>query len=105
MTKTRDGLEILRRRYIAHDPEFAQVADQYRQRFEIGQQVYDLREAFGLSQEQLAEKAGLTAEDVDALELGDWQEGTFEQLVRLLTALGKQVEIRITDPVQEPVAA
>lgn len=61
----------------------------------IGQAAYDAREAAGLTQEQLAERLGMTAEEIEDLEMGDFAGDALALLHHVAVALGRQVELRL----------
>ncbi|GAA2639843.1 helix-turn-helix domain-containing protein [Streptomyces vastus] len=57
--------------------------------------VYDRRTALGLSQSALGERLGMTADDVEAVELGGLLPVTADLLVRLAVALEVTVDVRV----------
>ena len=72
----------------------------------IAQQVYDLREAASLTQDQLAEQVGTTAKVIDDLEMTDYDDNAIGEAVlmlqRIAKAVGKQIEFRILPLKAEP---
>lgn len=105
-TTTSDALEIIRRRYFS-DPDPAREArmDFYRSEFEVAQMIYDLREAAGLTQKELAALVGTSQSVVSRLEDADYKGHSLQMLHRIARALGKEVHIRITAgaPQRRPV--
>ena len=72
----------------------------------IAQQVYDLREAAALTQDQLAEQVETTAKVIDDLEMTDYDDNAIGEAVlmlqRIAKAVGKQIEFRILPLKAEP---
>ena len=101
---TTDAVEILHYLYFKDDLEMMEMLEAERIKGDIAQQIYDLREAAGLTQEQLAEKVGTTAKVIDDLEMTDYEDSeivhVFLMLRRIAKALNKQVELRIV-PLEE----
>ncbi len=91
--KTTDALEILDRRYppTAEDLELSQ---EFRQSFEIAQQVYDLRTGVGLTQKELAKRVGTTESVISRLENADYNRHSMAMLRRIAAAVGHKVEVR-----------
>ena len=96
---TTDAVEILHHLYIKDDPERLASLEAEELKSKIAQQIYDLREAAGLTQKQLAEKIGTTAKVIDDLEMTDYGDSEIANallmLRRIAKALNKQVEFRI----------
>jgi transcriptional regulator with XRE-family HTH domain len=61
-------------------------------RLRIGQRIIDLRKEQGLSQNQLAQKAGIEQATISRLEKGAFSVGV-DVLAKVLEALGASVEI------------
>ena len=103
---TTSAVEILHHLYFKNDPEMIQMLEAERIKGNIGQQVYDLREAASLTQEQLAEKIGTTAKVIDDLEMTDYDDNAIGNAVLMLQciakAVGKQIEFRIVPLKAEP---
>ncbi|MBM7054839.1 helix-turn-helix domain-containing protein [Streptomyces durocortorensis] len=72
---------------IAEDPEVERRREEISLAFDLGQAVYDRRAALGLSQTELARRAGMTQPQVSKLELG----GTVPT-VPLLARLARAME-------------
>src|SRR5690348_8546638 len=62
----------------------------------FGEQLRHWREAAGLSQEKLAERSGLTAKAISALERGDRQQPRLDTIKRLAEALDLSPEQQAT---------
>jgi transcriptional regulator with XRE-family HTH domain len=80
--------------FIGNDPERIASYQEERIKAEIARQVYDLREAAGLSQEELAELAGTTPTVIDDLEEADYEGDSLSMLVRIATALKKTIHVK-----------
>ena len=61
-------------------------------RLRIGQRIIDLRKEQGLSQNQLAQKAGIEQATISRLEKGAFSVGV-DILAKVLEALGASIEI------------
>ncbi|MFE6729280.1 helix-turn-helix domain-containing protein [Streptomyces californicus] len=76
-------------RGIAEGPEVERLREEISLAFDLGQAVYDRRVALGLSQTELARRAGMTQPQVSKLELG----GTVPT-VPLLARLARAMEAK-----------
>jgi HTH-type transcriptional regulator/antitoxin HipB len=76
-------------------PAAAEAYEQTRLRFELAEAVHTRREALGLSQRQLAERAGMTQPGVARFEAGGTMP-TIPVLQRLAAALGLQLTISLS---------
>jgi transcriptional regulator with XRE-family HTH domain len=96
--RTIDAMEILHHIFLKDDPEMQQMVEVESVKSEIAQQIYDLRETAGLTQAQLAEKVGSTAEVIDNLEETDYEDHELGDAVlmlhRVAKALGKRIEFQ-----------
>lgn len=97
-TRTSDAVEILHRIYFENDSEMMEMLEAERIKGGIAQQIYDLREAAGLTQKQLAEKVGTTEALIDDLEMTDYEDNEIGDAVlmlhRIAKALGKRIEVK-----------
>ncbi len=104
--KTSDAVSILHHLYVKEDPEMQQMLEAERVKSKIARQIYDLRSAAFLTQQQLAEKVSTTIEMIDNLEEADYEDheigDAFLMLQRIAKALDKQVEFRIVPLDVEP---
>jgi ribosome-binding protein aMBF1 (putative translation factor) len=101
--RTRDAVEILRRRVLKNDPERLARVDRYYTDMLVGQAIYDLREAAGLSQAELARMVGTSPSVISRLEDADYHGHSLSMLRRVADALGKRIEFRFVD--KQPVEA
>ena len=96
---TTDAVEILHHLYIKDDPERLASLEAERVKSKIARQVYDLRVAAGLTQQQLAAQVGTTVEMIDNLEETDYEDHQLGDAVlmlqRIAKALDKQVEFQV----------
>lgn len=76
---------------IAEDPEVAKRREEIELAFDLGQAVYDRRSELGISQTELAQRAGMTQPQISKLELG----GTMPTLP-LLARLARAMEASLT---------
>jgi len=91
---TSDAVEILDRRYFAGKPKMMELLEEERANADVARKIYDLREAAGLSQRQLAKLIGTTASVICRLEDSDYEGHSLAMLRRIAAALDKRVEIR-----------
>ncbi|MBF8188426.1 helix-turn-helix transcriptional regulator [Nonomuraea sp. K274] len=75
-----------------NDPEYARFYEEAEAEQRLGQLVYDRRVALGLSQAELAERAGMTQPQVSRLETGGGNI-TVASLGRLAAALDADLTI------------
>ncbi|TMR91644.1 helix-turn-helix domain-containing protein [Nonomuraea basaltis] len=78
-----------------NDPEYARFYEEAEAEQRLGQLVYDRRVALGLSQAELAERAGMTQPQVSRLETGGGNI-TVASLRRLAAALNADLAIGFT---------
>lgn len=76
-------------------PQVVAEREQIRLAHELGQLVYDRRMAMGLTSEMLGVRLGMTADQVEAVELGGMLPLTADLLVRLSTALDVAVDLHV----------
>ncbi|NEC87619.1 helix-turn-helix transcriptional regulator [Streptomyces sp. SID12501] len=76
-------------------PEVVAEREEIRLALVLGQLVYDRRTSLGLSQPALGERLGMTADAVDALEVGGMLPVTADLLVRLAGALDVTVDLHV----------
>jgi DNA-binding XRE family transcriptional regulator len=91
---TSDAVEIMYRRYIEGKPEMIALYEEELANAEVARKIYDLREAAGLTQRQLAKLVGTTASVICRLEDADYEGHSLAMLRRIAEALDKRVEIR-----------
>ncbi len=63
----------------------------------LGQLVYDLRIAVGLSEQELAERMGTTAEFISGLEVGGGVENRIDTLTRIAQALNRHLVLSFSE--------
>ncbi len=90
---TKDGVEILHRRYIEGKPEMLALLEEERANAEIAQKIYDLRQEAGLSQQELADLIGTSRTAITRLEDADYEGHSLSMLRRVAAALNKKVQI------------
>lgn len=54
----------------------------------LGKRIHDLRKAFGLTQQQLADRAGVKRETIQRIETGTQTDITFKTAYRIAVAFG-----------------
>ncbi|MEW6349504.1 MAG: XRE family transcriptional regulator [Thermodesulfobacteriota bacterium] len=93
---TSDAVEWAYRELVGDDPERIVSLREERIKAQIGQQIYDLRHQAGLTQEELADLVGTEAGVINDLEEADYEGDSLSMLVRIATALSKNLEVRIS---------
>lgn len=78
---------------LLEDPETRAAFEKQRPAFELASKLIELRTILGLTQRELAKRAGMTQPEIARLESGTI-EPTWETLNRVLAAVGASVEIR-----------
>ncbi len=95
--KTRDGVTILRDRYIGNDPERLAQLHEERVSADVAQLICDARTSAGLSQKELAALIGTTQSVISRLEDSDYGGRSLTMLERIARALGKKLTVTMTD--------
>jgi ribosome-binding protein aMBF1 (putative translation factor) len=93
-SKTANGIEIIRDRYLTRDSDMARLVAKQRANMQVAQTIYDLRTKVGISQRQLARLVGTTASVICRLEDADYEGHSLSMLCRIAAALDSRVEIR-----------
>ncbi len=81
--KVEDAYQWSYDRYIKDDPELARLAKDVRQKADIAQSVYDIRNRLRMSREDLAHVSGLTAEIIEDLEESDYDGDWIEAVAKV----------------------
>jgi DNA-binding XRE family transcriptional regulator len=103
MSKTRSATEILMRTVVKGDPERLRRIEEHEAAMEIATQIYEMRTAAGLSQDELARLVGTSQSAISRLEDADYEGHSLQMLRRIAAALGRRVEVRFVTA--DPVAA
>lgn len=93
--KKSEMMQFLYDRYIQIDPGLKEGMDEERWHNDIAQMVYDLRNQSGLSQKELADKAGITESIVAQMEDADYDGNVIDMFRKIILALDKKIEIRV----------
>lgn len=91
---TRDGLQILHRRYYEGRPKRIESLEEERTQAALARELYELRQEAGLTQEQLAEKMGTDKSVISRLESADYEGHSLPTLRKISEALGYELEVR-----------
>ena len=94
MAKTRDFAEVIKRR-LANDPELAELVEDAAFNARLAQLVYDARTEAGLTQAQLAQKAGTHQSVIARIEDADYGVRSIRLLKRISRALGRQLHFEL----------
>lgn len=92
--RTTDALQILSKRHYAGKPDRLAELQATRENDAIGRAIFELRNAAGLTQAQLAKLIGTTASVICRLEDADYEGHSLTMLRRVGAALGRRVEVR-----------
>lgn len=90
--KTADAVTILNR-HFGGDRERRDRIEQMKQDLAVGQQIYDAREAAGLTQAQLARRIGTTQSVISQLENAEYEGHSLAMLRRIAEALDLSVRV------------
>ena len=77
------------------DPGLSRQVEETLQTMRLEQDLVALREARGISQQQLARRLGVSQPAVAKLESGKWKNLELRTLIRTVSALGGTVKIQI----------
>ncbi|MEX2316495.1 MAG: helix-turn-helix transcriptional regulator [Pirellulales bacterium] len=91
---TRDALRILDKRFGV-DPRAERWNDEFSEQADVAEALFAARTEAGLTQAQLAKRAGTTQQVVSQLEDADYQGHSLSMLRRIADALDSRVELRI----------
>ncbi|ODS53513.1 MAG: hypothetical protein ABS36_12795 [Acidobacteria bacterium SCN 69-37] len=94
--KTRDAVRILHGRYVKDDPERKAALQEERVNAEVARLIHEMRNAAGLSQQQLAELIGTTQSVISRLEDADYEGRSLSVLERIATALNQKLTVVMT---------
>lgn len=97
-----DDLDRLERRLL-QDPLVRAALDARRPAFELATQMIGIRAAAGLTQHELAHRAGMTQPEIARLESGAVVPG-WGTLARIFAAVGAKVEVTLQDATGRPAS-
>jgi ribosome-binding protein aMBF1 (putative translation factor) len=86
---------ILRRRYVRGDAARNAAVERERVNAEIAGEIYELRVAAGLTQQQLASRVGTQQSVISRLEDAEYEGHSLSMLRRVAGALGQRLEVRM----------
>ena|SRR5579883_1801258 len=92
--KTSAG-ELLRKRYVKNGARMNQLIADERDRLNIAECLYNARMEAGLTQTELALKAGTTTSVISRLEDSDYEGHSMNMLKRIASALGKHIKFEL----------
>lgn len=93
-----DRLEV----HLLDDAQVRAALDERRPAFELASQMIGIRAAAGLTQHELAARAGMTQPEIARLESGTVTPG-WETLSRIFSAVDARVEVTLKDTHGRPV--
>ena len=95
MARTKNSaMDYLRKRYVGDDPKRLAELQEARESAEVARQIYELRQAAGLTQRQLAELVETSHTVICRLEDDDYEGHSLSMLRRIAAALGQRLEVR-----------
>jgi transcriptional regulator with XRE-family HTH domain len=103
--KTQDAVRILHGRYVKDDPERKAALQEERVNAEVARLIHEMRNAAGLSQQQLAELIGTTQSVISRLEDANYEGRSLSMLERIATALNQKLTVVMTarEPEQQEI--
>ena len=93
--RTSDGLQIIDRQIVGEDSQLRAAINDAAAEFELAQMIHDARIAAGLTQAELARRAGTKQSVISRLEDADYTGHSVSMLRRVAEGLGRQLEIRL----------
>lgn len=95
MARTKkSAMDHLRKRYVGDDPKRLAELQEARDSAEVARQIFELRQAAGLTQRQLAKLVETSHTVICRLEDDDYEGHSLSMLRRVAAALGRRVEVR-----------
>ena len=101
---TTDALKILAH-MAGKDPEMQRGFEEEVANREVAQKIFQLRQASGLSQAELAQRVGTTQSVISRLEDADYEGHSIAMLNRIAAAVERRVEIRFVRRKRNPQPA
>jgi ribosome-binding protein aMBF1 (putative translation factor) len=95
--KTTTAMEILHDRYLAKDPELAEMVKDHLINLHIAEEIYRMRTKAGLTQSELAKLVKTTPSVICRLEDAEYYGHSLSMLKRVAFALNKTLEIKFLD--------
>jgi ribosome-binding protein aMBF1 (putative translation factor) len=92
--RTKDAVEILDR-MIGNDRELRRLIEQETVSSHVASLIYEARERARLTQGELARLVGTTQSAIARLESADYRGHSLSMLVRIASALGERVEVKL----------
>jgi transcriptional regulator with XRE-family HTH domain len=96
MAKTRDFAAVIRRR-LSQDKELARLVEEESLHADVATAIYKARTSAGLTQAQLAKRAGTQQSVVARLESTDYEGHSLSMLRRIAQALNKQLRLEFVE--------
>lgn len=91
--KTTDALAILHARYVRGNAEAEAELERARERLRVSMQLQEMREREGLTQQEVADRAGTSRSVIARLEQPDYEQHTLSTLRKVAGAMGYDVEL------------
>ena len=97
MKKSRNAIDILDRR-MGDEPELRRMIAEETVNAKVAGAIYDLRTRAKLTQSELARLVGTTQPVIARLEDADYRGHSLKMLIRIASALGRELDVRFTSP-------
>ena len=97
MPKTRDALKIIDR-MVGDDAELRQMIAEESVNAAVAQMIYDARTDEGLTQKELADRAGTRQPVIARLEDAEYKGHSLAMLNRIAVALNRRLRLDLTQP-------
>jgi transcriptional regulator with XRE-family HTH domain len=95
--KTKDLAAVLRRK-LKLDPELSAAVDHERINAHLASEISTLRAAAGLTQQELAERAGTRQPVIARLENAEYEGHSLKLLRRIAAALDRRIQVTFVEP-------
>lgn len=102
---TNDAVQILHGLFVKGRPDTAAALEEARERLRLSLQIHELREREGLTQEELAERAGTSRTVIARLESPGYDKHTMSTLRKVAGAMGYGVRVQFVPIAKKAVAA
>jgi ribosome-binding protein aMBF1 (putative translation factor) len=94
MARTKDGLKILDK-ITGHDPKLRRLIDEEFEKAEVARMIYEARTRAGLTQQELAQRAGTRQPVIARLEDADYSGHSVRMLRRIAQALDLELHMEL----------
>lgn len=95
--KTHDALDIFDELFVKNDPEMQELINVEEKKTNIAIQLYERRKDLGITQSELAKRAGTKTSVISRMENADYDAHSSKMLHRIAQALGCKLNMELID--------